>query len=383
MIAPTPFFADRGCHIRIYEEVCGLQKLNHNVLVCTYGIGNEIDGVKTIRCYNFPWYNKLSAGPSITKILLLPVLTITVLKQIHKFKPDIIHAHLHEGACIAKVCKIFYPKTPVIFDMQGGLCEEVLQHNFFKRGSIWHKMLAKLERYIVNWQPIIVSSSHMINDISNIGGNIENCFFVKDGINTDFFSPRDINKEIANKYGIDSSQKRLIFVGLLEKYQGIDILLNAFKLVVDKYKNAKLIIMGYPNIDYYKKMCYEIGLENNVIFTGRVNYSELPDYLSLSTIAVAPKLSQTEGNIKIYDYMSMEMITVAFDNNINREILEETGIYAKNYDKKDLADAILYAFDNEKKLKKMGTDGRKLAIIKLSNLDMAKRIENIYLKYIN
>ena len=68
MIAPTPFFADRGCHTRIYGEIRGLQAMGHRVILVTYGLGRDMPGAETVRCFNFPWYRKLSAGPSVWKI---------------------------------------------------------------------------------------------------------------------------------------------------------------------------------------------------------------------------------------------------------------------------------------------------------------------------
>ena len=49
MIAPTPFFADRGCHTQIYEEIKALQGLGHKIILCTYGLGREMAGVQTAR----------------------------------------------------------------------------------------------------------------------------------------------------------------------------------------------------------------------------------------------------------------------------------------------------------------------------------------------
>ena len=143
MIAPTPFFADRGCHTQIYEEIRALSKLKHEIVLCTYGLGRNVPGVRIIRSVNLPWYKKLTAGPSYTKILLLPFLTLTVLKTILSFNPNIIHGHLHEGALIARVCKFFFPSKKYIFDMQGSLTGETLQHGFVKKGSAGFFFLAR------------------------------------------------------------------------------------------------------------------------------------------------------------------------------------------------------------------------------------------------
>ena len=53
-VAPTPFFGDRGCHVRILEEVRGLQARGADVLVATYATGNDVAGVRTARAANVP-----------------------------------------------------------------------------------------------------------------------------------------------------------------------------------------------------------------------------------------------------------------------------------------------------------------------------------------
>ena len=49
VIAPTPFFGDRGCHVRIYEEVRGLMARGIEVRVVTYPTGRDLDGIETVR----------------------------------------------------------------------------------------------------------------------------------------------------------------------------------------------------------------------------------------------------------------------------------------------------------------------------------------------
>jgi glycosyltransferase involved in cell wall biosynthesis len=78
-----------------------------------------------------------------------------------------------------------------------------------------------------------------------------------------------------------------------------------------------------------------------VTFTGKVPYGEAPAHLALGDIAVAPKLSATEGAGKILNYMAMGLPTVAFDTPISREYLGTLGTYAAPVGDSDaLADAI-------------------------------------------
>ncbi len=378
MIAPTPFFADRGCHIRIYEEVTGLQSLGHEVLVCTYGLGENITGVRTVRTINFPWYHKLSAGPSKTKILLFPFLLVKTLLTIRKFKPDVIHAHLHEGACIARVCKIFYPKKKYLFDMQGGLVRETVQHGFIKDKGLTFRLLSILEKSIIRWHYIIVSAKNMEDELTALGLERDRYINVMDGINTDLFHPEMPDKELLKKYNLSEESYRLVFVGLLEKYQGVDLLLDAFKLVIDQIPCSELILCGYPNEDHYKKKSQDIGIINKVRFIGRVAYLDLHKYLSLGQVAIAPKISLTEGNGKIYNYLAMGMPTIAFDTQVNKEIMADAGFYVEEKSAAALAEKIVWLYNNQDKCIEISEVARNRAVNNLSNITMARKIEKVY-----
>ena len=126
MVAPTPFFADRGCHVRIYEEARALQALGCTVEVVTYHIGRDRPGVTAHRTRRIPWYNKLSAGPSWHKLYIDLLLLCKTLAVALRFRPDVIHGHLHEGAAIGWVVgrligavSFGRRRVPVVGDFQG------------------------------------------------------------------------------------------------------------------------------------------------------------------------------------------------------------------------------------------------------------------------
>lgn len=380
VIAPTPFFADRGCHVRIFEEIKSLEKLGHNILLCTYGLGRDIEGLNIKRSINFPWYKKLEAGPSITKIFLLPFLIFTVLKQTKKFKPDIIHAHLHEGAVIARVVKFFFPEKKFLFDMQGSLTKEIIQHAFTQENSLVYKLFRFIERKIIKWFPIITSSENYKDEFTRLGiepdpKKVNN---IGDGVDLSFFYPRNFHQELAEQWRINYQKPRVMFMGLLEEYQGIDLMLEAFKYVKEHKPDTQFLIIGFPNIEYYKAQCREHGIEDQVTFMGKVNYLELPDYLSLSDIAIAPKISTTEGDGKIYNYMSMGMATVSWDRELSHKILGKTGIFAEHKNTRDMAQKILELINHPEKVKKYGTLSLKRVQEEFSWDALGKRINEIY-----
>jgi hypothetical protein len=141
MIAPTPFFADRGCHMRILGEIQALERLGYDSILCTYHIGRDLPGIRTERNLNIPWYHKLEAGSSWHKFYIDALLFFKSLRVFWREKPDIIHGHLHEGAFIGHfVRKMSFRKVPLVFDAQGSLTKELVTYSFFKEGSLLQKI---------------------------------------------------------------------------------------------------------------------------------------------------------------------------------------------------------------------------------------------------
>ena len=68
MIAPIPFFEDRGAPIRVYGEAKELANLGHEINVVCYHLGRDVPEIKRIhRIRKIPSYNTIAAGPSYHK----------------------------------------------------------------------------------------------------------------------------------------------------------------------------------------------------------------------------------------------------------------------------------------------------------------------------
>lgn len=380
MIAPTPFFADRGCHTRIYGEITALQRLGYEVELVTYGLGRDIEGVKTVRSYNFPWYKKLTAGPSVWKILLLPFIFHTARKEIKRYNPDIVHAHLHEGAFIAKFCKMLdkNKKRLYVFDLQGSLSGEIIQHKFVKENGIFHRFFIALEKKINSWFPIITQSDNLYEQLLSMGVSKTRIVNAMDAVDTEAFTPSKPDKELMHMLDLNNGKKKVLFMGLLESYQGVDYMFDAFGMVKKQYENVEFIVIGFPNIDKYRAKAKELGIESDVKFIGKVRFEDVPSYLSLSKIAVAPKIADAEGDGKIYNYMAMGMAVVAFDRSISREILSHAGVFAKMKDSKDMADKLLMLLNDDKLVENYGLLARQRAVDYLSTDISAGKIDKFY-----
>jgi glycosyltransferase involved in cell wall biosynthesis len=344
-LAPTSFFNDYGCHVRILEEARALQQLGHDVTVVTYFKGQDVPGLKVIRTAPTPWHRDYEVGSSRHKFAFDALLAIRLMRVLARNKFDVIHAHLHEGALIGAVIGGMF-RVPVCFDFQGSLSDEMLMHRFVKRGSWAHRFFARLERRI-NRMPgaIVTSTRHAADSLrAELGGRVP-VTALMDGVNPDFCRPDAITDEARRNMraglGFGPSDVVVVFLGLLAEHQGIRNLLDAAAILkAEGLTHIKWAVMGYPGVPIWQAQASALGLDGTVAFTGRVPYLQMPAMLALGDIAAAPKLSMTEGSGKILNYMAMGLPVVAFETPAQRELLGPLGVYAPVGDSAALARSI-------------------------------------------
>jgi glycosyltransferase involved in cell wall biosynthesis len=350
MLSPTMFFADYGAHVRILEETLTLQQLGHRVTILSYPNGRDIDGVTVRRCWGVPFNYRVIVGSSRHKIYLDGLLGAMSLGYVLRHKPDIIHAHLHEGGLMGWVLSKL-TGAPLVFDFQGSLTAEMVDHNFLSAQSPFYRALRWLETRIdLAADVILTSTTHAANLLADtFGVPAAKINPIPDCVNADTFSPQRFSAEetaqLKVSLGIPPGKKVMAYLGVLTPYQGIDLLLEALLLLRQTRQDFHLLLMGYPGVERYHAKAQALGLFEVVTFTNKILYEDAPRYLALGDLAVAPKLSATEGSGKILNYMAMSLPTVAFNLPVSREFLGDGGIYAPETTAESLAAALNRALD--------------------------------------
>lgn len=347
MIAPTSFFADYGCHVRILEETRILQKLGHQVTIATYHNGKGVDGIDIRRTLPIPWRQHYEVGSSRHKIVFDALLGLKTLELLVRGHYDVIHAHLHEGALIAHVLgKLF--GLPVVFDFQGSLTEEMIDHHFLRRESTFYRPLRSLESWINRTSSVIFTSSAHAERVllEQFACDPAQVRVLPDCVNADTFRPAagysaDELSALRRQLNIPDGKKVIVYLGLLAEYQGTGLLLQALQRILAMQHDVYLLLMGFPGVQHYHQQAVELGIDHAITFTGRVSYHEVPRYLALGDVAVAPKLSMTEGLGKLLNYMAVALPTVAFDTPVAREYLGTDGHLAIRGDVESLADKLM------------------------------------------
>jgi glycosyltransferase involved in cell wall biosynthesis len=332
-IAPTPFFSDRGCHIRIEGIASSLDELGYENLICTYHHGREVDGIHTSRISPIKNYTKTEAGPSKYKLWADIKLLCLVIKEIQKYKPMVIHAHLHEGLMIGLVAKalLFWKPIPLVADMQGSLFGELEAHGSFDKHR-WLKWPIKaIEASLMFFaKTIVCSSAHSLEKIkSEFGLSNSKISLVQDGARIVSALTEDARSQLKQKFNLPEQKQIVVYSGALLSSKGLDELKQVIALSKE-LTSVHFLIVGYP-VDELHNFLNQENLNERCTLTGQVAFETLPQLLQLADIAIDPKLSDAgEGSGKMLNYMACGLPVLAFDTQNNRTFLPEDTVLSNS-----------------------------------------------------
>ena len=287
IVAPVfyPYLSGIGTVVR--SEALGLGKLGHDVTVLTplYSTSDAVEAaqdkykVKRLRpCFKFG------------NAAWLPQLR----QELANF--DIVHLHY---PFIGGVCGVLECKKPVVVTYHMDLVGQGWKKYFFKIYNYF-----TLPRLVKDVKSIVFSSWDYIQK-----GQLKK-YIVKEpqkfieipfGVDTTVEQKTQISsrafEELKRKLRLKDGDKLLVFVGGLDKahyFKGIDILLPALSKL--KTEKVKVLIVGEGDLrPYYENRAKELGVEDQVIFAGRVSDEELPFYYRLGRGLVLPSIDKSEA----------------------------------------------------------------------------------------
>lgn len=383
VVAPTPFFSDRGTHIRILEEALALEKRGHHVTIATYHIGQDLPDtlgshidVRRIRRLLF-WYKKLEAGPDWQKIILDLLLVKKVFFLARTKRPDIIHAHLHEGVLIAWIVQkmLFWRGIKVVADFHGSLTKEMVSHQYLGASSL-KKVFRFIEERIDNMGDAAVTSSWSnTTEIQAVRkeGTVD---VLLDGTRLSMFDGLPEKGEIRKRYGVPVDAIVVTYTGAFIKNKGIQYFLGALPRLAREHALTYFVLAGFP----LDMIAHDISeeLKERVTIISPSPYFDLPQILRMSDIGVDPKDEATrEASGKTLQYMGAGLPVACFDTGNNREYLAEGGSYASTVSTEALGNAIATLIGDRELRHKKGIINRERAK-RFSWEASAEKLEQIY-----
>ena len=384
VVAPTPFFSDRGTHIRILEEALALEQLGHTVTIATYHIGKNIPSflgsridVRRIRRLLF-WYKKLEAGPDWQKIVLDLLLIKKTLFLARTKRPDIIHGHLHEGVLIGWIVQklLFWRGMKLVADFHGSLVKEMVSHQYLGQG-ILKKVFRWIEEFIDNLGDAAVTSSwENTEEIGRIrhGKPTETLL---DGVRLEMFRPLSDRNMLRDRYRIPREKTVITYTGALIPNKGISFFLEAIPLVAKEDARVHFVIAGFP-VDRIGSYLSTDLFRERVTVISPLPYFSLPEILALSDIGVDPKEAEVkQASGKLLQYMGAGLPVACFDTKNNREYLGEGGEYARDISATGLAQVLISLLDDVPALKRRGETNRRRAE-RFTWKESVRSLERIY-----
>lgn len=173
------------------------------------------------------------------------------------------------------------------------------------------------------------------------------------------------------------------YVGVIGEQEGLDLLLQSIKTIVNKRSDVQFgIVGGGTDLVKIKLVSEEMGLQDYVDFYGRVDDATMVDILNTADVCVNPDRPTEMNNLstmnKIMEYMALKKPVVQFDLKEGRFSAGKASLYARN--PTDFADKILWLLDNPDDRIKMGNYGYSRIINELSWEYESKKLIAFYHK---
>ncbi|MDD3552330.1 MAG: glycosyltransferase family 4 protein, partial [Methanothrix soehngenii] len=200
-------------------------------------------------------------------------------------------------------------------------------------------------------------------------------FFVPLGIDVDAFRP----KEAPPKGDI-------FFLSVLDefhRYKGLEVLFAALKIMKQELPDVRLVVGGRGCMfDHYRRMADSLGIGDNVSFAGFVPSKKLIEYYNGCKLFALPSTDPRREGFGIVPLEAMACerpVVVTEIMGMAGDINEcGAGMVARCNDKEALASSMLAILKDDDLARRMGAEGRKLAIGKYSWRRAAEQIERVY-----
>ena len=292
----------------------------HRVHLLVFHEGEDVimDGVLLDRIRSFPGTRGIGPGFSFKKIICDLLMLFKASSLIKNDHFDIIHA-VEEAAFLAMTLKALYG-LPFIYDMDSSLARQ-MEEKFSFLGPL-ATLMRRAEDTVIRQSCGVVAVCKSLEDIARRADNEKNILRLED---VSMLPPEIVIKEnIRQEHGINGTI--FMYVGNLESYQGINLLLQSFALAAKTHPQATLVIIGGKDedIDHYRKKTRQLQIEQQVYFLGPRPIQDLGSYLIQADVLVSPRISGNNTPMKIYSYLDAGVPVLATQLTTHTQVLDDS-----------------------------------------------------------
>jgi glycosyltransferase involved in cell wall biosynthesis len=319
--APQPFYVERGTPIAVDLLCRSLSERGYQVDLVAYDIGGErtYPNFATHRVKTWPRIRRIKPGFSLKKSYCDFFMLLKMFGMLLRKRYDVIHA-VEESAFIAMLLGWAF-RVPYIYDMDSHLTTQLVNHYSWLRHL--RPALEKLEtlpvRGAIAVVPVCDALAEGVRQYRQ-----QNVYTLKDITLVSATTPTEKTEDIRDACGINGAM--LMYIGNMEQYQGIGLMLKGFACYARTHSDTALVIIGGESEDIaaYQQMADELGIAAQTRFLGKRPVDMISAYMKQADILVSPRVEGVNTPMKIYSYLDSGVAVLATDLPTHNQVMDKT-----------------------------------------------------------
>ncbi len=318
LLAPQPFYQERGTPIAIRLLLETLSARGHTVDMATFPEGEAVTlpGLTIFRTPDFRFLRGIRPGFSLRKLVCDAFLLYQAFRLAARHRYHLVHA-VEEAAGIALLLKVLF-RLPYLYDMDSSLAQQMIEK--FPRLRWIGGVLNVLEALLIRQARVVMPvCDHLSEHAAQYQPEALVVLYDVPLLNGSSAAPGDNLRD-----DLPSDSCLVLYVGNLEAYQGIDLLLDAFALAKARLQQLELVIIGGQpsDIDHYQRKAASLNIR--VLFTGAKPLAHLAGYLAQADVLASPRIKGTNTPMKLYSYMDSGKPILATDSITHTQVLDSS-----------------------------------------------------------
>jgi glycosyltransferase involved in cell wall biosynthesis len=378
VVAPQPFYEDRGTPIAVCQVIQALSQLAYDVDLLTFPVGRrlEIPRVRYFRVANPFRVRRVPIGLSLAKILLDAALVIELARRLSS-NDGYTCIHAVEEAAFPAVLLGRRFRIPVIYDMQSSLPEQLASHLAFR--NPWaQKILRRLEKWLLSRADSVVSSSGLAERARALAPTVKLREWQYAG-SLPAAAPEDA-AELRAELGIPAERPVVLYCGTFEPYQGLPELLAAIPHVRAAVPEVVFVLVGASETGgtLVQRAHADLIREGALRVVKRQPRESIPRFLALADVLVSPRAWGDNLPLKVFDYLASGKPIVATDIPAHRAVLSEERAVLTGLWSPDLARGIVLLLRDRELAARLARAGKEYADEKLGWFAFVRSVGEIY-----
>ena len=323
LVAPQPFYADRGTPIAVRYVLQALHDLGLPADLLTVPIGKDVavPGANIRRVANPLGARSMPVGFSATKVGFDVLIGWQMLGLLRRGRFQYVHA-VEESVFLALLTRGM-SRVPVIYDMASALPEHLAKRPLFRtRPMQW--LISRAERWALHGASVVICSAGLGDYVRRVAPRARVLEWRFPAI-----PPQAEPAAVAARrrdLGIPPDARVVFYSGNFAEYQGIDLLFEAVPRVLAEHPDAYLVCVGASDeqeIEYGHRML--AGAPGDRIrLVPRQPREAIDSYVAMADVLVSPRKSLGNFPLKVFDYLAAGKPIVATDVPSHRCVLDDT-----------------------------------------------------------